>query len=126
MANRRTSSSGTGVITFDAVRAVALTFPEVEDGTSYGTPALKVRKKLMARLREDGDSVVFRVSFDDRDMLMDARPRTFYITDHYRPYQAVLLRLSKATRQEVADVVEFAWRHVAPKKVIASFESARR
>jgi hypothetical protein len=42
-------------VTFDDVRKIALAWPEVEDGTSYGTPALKVRKKLLVRLREDGD-----------------------------------------------------------------------
>jgi hypothetical protein len=40
-------------VTFDDVRKIALAWPEVEDGTSYGTPALKVRKKLLARLKED-------------------------------------------------------------------------
>ncbi|MBW8853101.1 MAG: MmcQ/YjbR family DNA-binding protein, partial [Bradyrhizobium sp.] len=45
-------------MTFDDVRKFALTWPEVEDGTSYGTPALKVRKKMLARLKEDGDSLV--------------------------------------------------------------------
>ena len=39
-------------MTFDDVRKFALLWPEVEDGTSYGTPALKVRKKLLARLRK--------------------------------------------------------------------------
>ena len=43
-------------VTFDDVRKISLAWPEVEDGTSYGTPALKVRKKLLARLKEDGDS----------------------------------------------------------------------
>jgi hypothetical protein len=37
-------------MTFDDVREIALAWPEVADGTSYGTPALKVRKKLLARM----------------------------------------------------------------------------
>ena len=45
-------------MTFDDVRKFALTWPEVEDGTSYGAPALKVRKKMLARLKEDADSRV--------------------------------------------------------------------
>ena len=45
-------------MTFDDVRKLAPAWAEVEDGTSYGTPALKVRKKLLARLKEDGDSLV--------------------------------------------------------------------
>jgi hypothetical protein len=45
-------------MTFDDVRKLALAWPEVHDGTSYGTAALKVRKKLLARIREDNDSLV--------------------------------------------------------------------
>ena len=60
-------------MTFDDVRKFALTWPEVEDGTSYGTPALKVRKKMLARLKEDGDSLVMPdVPIDERAMLVDA------------------------------------------------------
>ena len=43
-------------MTFDDVRKFALLWAEVEDGISYGTPALKVRKKMLARLKEDGES----------------------------------------------------------------------
>ena len=84
---------------FDDVRKIALAWPEVEDGTSYGTPALKVRKKLLVRLKEDGDSLVMPgVPQDERDMLVERAPKVFYFTDHYRDYPMVLIRLSKAKR----------------------------
>ena len=47
-------------VTFDDVRKVAHTLPGVEDGTSYGTPALKVRGKLFVRLHQDRDCFVLR------------------------------------------------------------------
>jgi len=43
-------------MTFDDVRSIALAWPEVTDGTSYGTPALKVREKLLVRRRQPGDA----------------------------------------------------------------------
>ncbi len=89
-------------MTFDDVRKISLAWPEVEDGTSYGTPALKVRKKLLVRLKEDGDSLVmFGVPPDERDMLVESKPKVFYFTDHYRDYPVVLIRLSKTTRATV-------------------------
>jgi hypothetical protein len=94
--------------TFDTIRKIALALPHVEDGTSYGTPALKVKKKLMARLREDGD-VVLIIGFDKRDMLIAARPEAFYTTDHYRDYPSVLVRLDKVTKGELRDCVRWAW-----------------
>src|SRR6266852_3239890 len=74
---------GRRAMTFDDVRKIALAWPEVEDGTSYGTPALKVRKKMLARLKEDGDSLVIPgVPPDERDMLVESQPKVFYFTDH--------------------------------------------
>jgi len=73
--------------------AFAATLPGVAEGTCYGTPALYVQKKFMARLKEDGDSVAVKLDFADRDVLLEADPRAFYLTDHYRPYPAVLMRL---------------------------------
>ncbi|HEV7919682.1 MAG TPA: MmcQ/YjbR family DNA-binding protein [Thermoanaerobaculia bacterium] len=103
-------------VTFDTVREVALAMPNVVEGTSYGTPALRVKTKFLARLREDGDSVAFRVGFDERDLLMAAKPDTFFITDHYRGYPAVLLRLSRATREDVAEIVRLAFAAVTAKR----------
>ncbi|MEA2235665.1 MAG: hypothetical protein QOC81_389 [Thermoanaerobaculia bacterium] len=104
-------------VTFDLIRDLAFKHPGVEDGTSYGTRALRVKGKFLARLKEDGESVVFRVGFDDRDLLLQTRPEVFYITDHYLGYPAVLMRLSAATAEEAADIVALAWGMVAPKRL---------
>src|SRR5579862_8369059 len=75
---RRPLPASTGV-TFEQVRTVALTLPGVEDGTSYRTPALKVRGKLLARMHQTLDCLVLRVDFLDRQILMQSAPRAFFI-----------------------------------------------
>ena len=111
-------------MTFDDLRNIALLWPEVEDGASYGTPALKVRKKLLARLKEDGDSLVMPgVPFEERDMLVESQPRVFYFTDHYRDYPMVLIRLSKAKRATVEPLLRRQWQALASKKAIISMGS---
>jgi len=65
-------------INFDAVREIDLTLPGVEESTVYGSPALKVRGKLLAclpthRSAEPG-SLAVRVGFDDRAELIAAAP----------------------------------------------------
>ena len=105
------------VVTFDLIRDLALKHPGVEEGTSYGTRALRVKGKFMARLKEDGESVAFRISFDERDLLMQTKPHAFYITDHYLGYPAVLMRMSAVTPEEAADIVAMSWRMVAPKRL---------
>jgi hypothetical protein len=68
------------------IRKVALSFPGVEEGTSYGTPAFKLKKKLLVRLHQDGASLVLKVGDATRDHLLEADPGTFFVTDHYRSY----------------------------------------
>ena len=104
-------------MTFDDVRKMALAWPEVEDGTSYGTPALKVRKKVLARLKEDSDSLVTPgVPVEERDMLVESRPEVFYFTDHYRDYPIVLIRLSKTRRAVIEPLLRRHWLSLASKK----------
>ncbi|KKB69776.1 hypothetical protein BBMA_2924 [Burkholderia pseudomallei MSHR1079] len=45
-------------MTFDDVSRIALAWRGVEEGMSNGTPALRVRGKLLARLR--GDTLVVK------------------------------------------------------------------
>jgi hypothetical protein len=110
-------------MTFNDIRTIALAWPEVEDGTSYGTPALKVRKKMLVRLREDNDSLVMpSVPQDEREMLVERRPKIFYFTDHYKDYPIVLLRLSKAHRTIVEPLLRRRWRELASKAVVREFD----
>jgi hypothetical protein len=90
----------------------------VETGTCYGTPALYVRKKFLCRLKEDGDSVAIKLDFADRDVLLEAEPQAFYLTDHYRPYPAVLMRLGRVRPAMAMELLEQAWRRAAPKKLV--------
>jgi hypothetical protein len=114
-------------MTFDDVRKISLVWPEVEDGTSYGTSALKVRKKLLVRLKEDGDSMVMPgVPLDERDMLVESQPRVFYFTDHYKDYPMVLIRLSKARRATVEPLLRRQWRTLASKAAIREFEISHK
>jgi hypothetical protein len=99
-------------MTFEDVRKFALAWPEVEDGT----PALKVRKKMLARMKEDGDSLVIPgVPLDERDMLVEREPKVFYFTDHYKDYPMVLVRLSKAKRTTIEPLLRRQWQALASK-----------
>ena len=93
-------------MTFDDFRRLALGLPRVTEGTSYGTPGFRVGKKFLARLKEDGETIVLRISFDEREILMRAKPKTFFITDHYRHYPAILVRLAKIRQGEMRDLLE--------------------
>ena len=123
----RASSRGTKrlVVTFEQVRLAAQAFPGVEDSTSYGTPALKVRGKLLARLHQSGECLVLRADLLGREILLQSDSRVFYITDHYRDYPWVLVRFSGVDAGALPDLIERAWRLVAPKTLIAKYDSGK-
>jgi hypothetical protein len=109
-------------LTWDEFCARAARLPGVETGTCYGTPALYVRKRFLCRLKEDGDSVAIKLDFADRDVLLEAEPRAFYLTDHYRPYPAVLMRLGRVRPAMAMELLEQAWRRAAPKSLVRAAE----
>jgi hypothetical protein len=100
------------------IRKVALSFPGVEEGASYGTPAFKLGTKLLVRLHQDGASLVLKVGDATRDHLLQADPDTFFITDHYRGYPMLLVRLAAVEEDDLRDLLEFAWRSLAPKRLL--------
>ncbi len=100
-------------IDFAAFRALALALPDVEEGSSYGTPAFKLRGKLMARLKEDGGTVVLRTSWEQRERLLVLHPRACLVTDHYRAHPWVLLRLAAAGRPLATALLRQAWQLTA-------------
>lgn len=105
------------------VRQIALALPGVEEGTSYRTTAFKVNGKLLARFHQDGDSLVVKVEYAAREVLMGANPKTFYITDHYRCWPWVLVRISSVDPNELRQLLEEAWRSRAPKRLVAAWEA---
>ena len=110
---------------YDTLWRLALALPGVEEGTSYGTPAFKVAGKLMARLKEDGESLVIMIAFEERARLMKADPATFYITNHYLNYPSMLVRLPKVRATMLRDLLEKAWRRVAPPHMLEAFDRKR-
>ena len=91
--------------------------PGVEEGTSYRTLAFRVGGKLLARLYPDGKSVVLMVEFGEREILMEGEPETFYITEHYRNYPAMLARLANLHPDELRRLLTQTWQKYAPKRI---------
>ncbi len=50
----------------ETLRQIAFSFPGVEEGPSYGTLAFRVSKKLICRMKEDGESLAIRMEFGER------------------------------------------------------------
>ncbi len=95
-------------------------FPGVEESRSYGTPSLKVKRRFLRSEAEGG--LAIHCDMMEREMLMQAAPETFYITDHYASYPMVLINLDTARWEALPDIIERAWRMVATPKLVKEFE----
>lgn len=94
---------------WDEVATFALTLPGTESGTSYGRPAVKLRGTgFVFPGREKGSFAVFS-PLPEKEMLMETDPDTFWETDHYRGYPAVLVRFGSADRERIERVIARAW-----------------
>jgi hypothetical protein len=110
------------VITFyNKVSSIALSFPGTIPSTSYGTPAFKVNKKMFARFKEDGKTLV--VYTDDRDRWMKENSATFFITDHYKNYPAMLIDLATVKKRDLKSLLYASWQLRAPKSLLKKTNS---
>ena len=100
---------------FESVRAVGLTFPEVESATRYdGSPVLKAAGCFMAGLAThpsaEPGTLVVRMDFEDRNGLLEDAPETYYVTDYYQRHPVVLARLSRLDKDALRDLLKMSWR----------------
>ena len=95
---------------WNAVVAAGLALPGVELGTTYGKPALKVRGKMIAATTSpEPGSFGLHASVDDKAILIDTDPMTFWETDHYRCWPAVLVRYGTPATDRIEGLLARAW-----------------
>jgi hypothetical protein len=105
---------------FAAVREIGRALSDVEEGTTYGTPALKVNGKMFVCLAShksaEPDTLVARIGFPQRDEMIATEPDTYYLKEHYVNYPVVLVRLSRVHADALRDLVLMAWRFTSATK----------
>ena len=111
-------------VSFARICKLASGLANVEEGTAYGTHALKVGGKLFARMHQDGESLVVRIEQADRTMRMEADPAVFYITDHYVKYPWMLVRLARVLDRDLKELLTEAWQLVARQKRLGTDEKS--
>jgi hypothetical protein len=110
----------TSATAFDIVRTLGLALPEVETMTNYaGLPVLRARGCFMAGLAShrsaEPGTLVVRCAVDQRELMLEDAPDTYYVTDYYRPYPVVLVRLSHLNREALRDLLSVSWRMAMAK-----------
>lgn len=106
---------------WDAVAAYALSLPETEASTSYGQPAIKVRGKMFVSTGHEPDSFHVRSPHDEKAVLIETDPRTFWQTAHYEGWPGLLVRYDNADPARVRRVIARAWWDQASAKQRKAF-----
>ena len=106
-------------IDFGRVRTAAAGLPDIEETTSWGAPALKVRGKMFVcqaiNKQAEPNTLAVRMDIAQRDALIEEDPAVYYLKDHYIDYPCVLVRLSRVRPDALRDLVQTAYRFVSPK-----------
>jgi hypothetical protein len=105
--------------------ALALDFPGIEETTTWGEPALKAHGKLWVWWSPSEDAPVFKVPFEEREILVEAEPGTFFFTPHYRNSPLVLVRPEKLDFAWAKANLTHVWREMAPKRVLKAYDTGR-
>lgn len=100
----------------DVVR-IGLALPGTTESTSYGTPALKVAGKLLARLRNQDDGVLLCCGLDEKAALLAEDDPAFYTTPHYDGYGGILVRLEHMESARLRELLIESWLADAPPTV---------
>ena len=110
-------------VTEDDVRRIALSLPATIEKPSYGTPGFRVKDKLFARIREEGDVlVVWCWDLGEKEALIASEPRKFFTTLHYDGHPTVLVRFAAVDVTEMRELLTESWRARAPKKLVQALD----
>lgn len=62
------------------------------------------------------DTLVVRMNLDDRALLLEEAPETYYVTSYYQPHPVVLVRLSQVDDEALSDLLSVSRRLALEKR----------
>jgi hypothetical protein len=110
-------------MTFDEIRQIALSFPNVEEHIVFGSPTFKIGKRYLAgNAKIDPDTLCIKVPDKrEREFFLSTKPEIYYMAEHYANFECLLIRMPLVDSDELRDLFEQAWRTYAPKRLLASY-----
>ncbi len=87
-------------------RKIMLAIPGTDERPYFNKPSIFVHDRFLTKVHDKEDAVTLQVgSMEMRDMMLEAEPGLFYITDHYRSFPYVLARLSALTPKVLKEIL---------------------
>ena len=110
------------------LREACLALPETHEQIAWGTPTFRVRTKMFVMFADNhhGDGRVAawcKSTFNDQDLMVRSDPKRFFVPPYVGPSGWVGVRLDlRPNWQTVSEVIEAAYRLVAPKRLVTSLD----
>ena len=89
--------------------AFAMALPGAEESTSYGRPTVRIRGKPIVYPTREPESFAIASSLDEKQILIETDPATFWDSDHFSGWPAVLVRYGSAEGERIETVIRRAW-----------------
>ena len=87
-------------------RKVMLSIAGTDERLWFNQPSVFIHDRFLAKTHHKENAVTLQVgSMEMRDMMLEAEPELFYITDHYRKFPFVLVRLSALTKTVLKEML---------------------
>lgn len=104
--------------------ALSLDLPCVTLEHPWGNEALKAHGKMWCWWSPYADAGVFRAERDEREMLIEADPDTFFVHPHYAKHPYVLVRAGRIDPDWARHRLIRDWRGAAPKRWLKAWDAA--
>ena len=97
-------------------RKILLGVDGAHEGLHFRQPAIFIGEEFLTRIHNKEDAVVILTgSIEMRDVMLEAEPKLFYITDHYRNFPALLARLSQLNTKTLKELLAPRLKRIAEK-----------
>jgi hypothetical protein len=97
-------------------RKIMLAMKGASEAPYFGKPAVFYAESFVGRVHDKEEAVALRVgTIEMRDVMLEAEPRLFYITDHYKPWPMLLARLKVLDRTTLKELVIARMREIDAK-----------
>ena len=94
------------MLTKAEARKLMLSVKGTSEGPYFGRPSVFYGESFVGRVHDKEEAVALRIgTIEMRDVMLEAEPRLFYITDHYKPWPMLLARLKILDRATLKQLV---------------------
>jgi hypothetical protein len=97
-------------------RKIALSIAGTSEGPYFGRPAIFLGEEYLCRVHDKETAVVLRSGgMEMREVMLEAEPKLFYITDHYKSFPVILARLSALDKKTLKELLAARMLRIAEK-----------